>query len=266
MTKNIEDNAMVLNEIAGIDEKDATTSAEEVPDYTKSLEDSLKGKTIGLPKEYFGKGLDDEVRKAVEEAVERFKSIGCKVKEISLPYTDYAVAAYYIVGISEASSNLARMDGIRFGYKAEGDNWKDIMRKTRGEGFGPEEKRRIMIGTYALSAGYADQYYKKAQKVRAMIKQDFIRALGEVDIIIIPTMPMLPFKFGEISSDPLQMWLADAFTVSLNPTGLPGLAVPAGKSKLGLPVGMQLIGPHFSEPLLYNFGYQYEKLWNMNQS
>jgi aspartyl-tRNA(Asn)/glutamyl-tRNA(Gln) amidotransferase subunit A len=190
-------------------------------------------------------------------SVEKYKTLVCKIKEVSLPYTEYAIAAYYIVGISEASSNLARFDGIRYGFDRKGKKY-DI-EDVRGEGFGPEEKRRIMIGTYALSAGYADQYYKKAQAVRALLKKDFARVLEEVDVVLTPTMPILPFKIGENLDDPLKMWLVDAFTVSLNPTGLPGLSVPAGKSKSGLPIGMQLIGPHLKEEVLYNFAYKFEK-------
>lgn len=259
LTKNVEDNAIVLKVIAGQDRMDATTSDKEVPDYVENLNKSIEGKIIGLPKEYFGDGLSPAVKEVVMEAVERFKKLGCKVVEISLPYTKYAIAAYYVVGTAETSSNLARFDGIRYGYHSNGKNWQDIIMKTRGEGFGPEEKRRIMVGTYSLSAGYADEYYKKAQKVRMLIKEDLLKTLNKVDIILTPTMPDLPYKIGENEGDPLKLWLADAFTVTLNPSGLPGLAVPAGLSKKEhLPVGMQLIGKHFSEAELYNFAYQYE--------
>jgi aspartyl-tRNA(Asn)/glutamyl-tRNA(Gln) amidotransferase subunit A len=189
------------------------------------------------------------------EAVETYKTLGCEIVEISLPYTEYAIAAYYVVGISEASSNLARLDGIRYGQRGTGEAWQEIIKNARAKGFSDEEKRRIMVGTYALSAGYADEYYKKAQKVRALLKQDFARAFKEVDLILTPTMPVLPFDIGANMSDPLQMWLVDAFTVSLNPSGLPGLSVPAGFSKDGLPVGVQLIAEHFREDKLYNFGY-----------
>jgi aspartyl-tRNA(Asn)/glutamyl-tRNA(Gln) amidotransferase subunit A len=260
MTKTVEDNALILEHIAGIDEKDATSSPNKVDTYTKNLNNDILNKTIGLPKEYFGEGIDPEVRRVIEEAVEKFKSLGCKIKEVSLPYTEYAIAAYYVVGTSEASSNLGRLDGVRYGLDIENDNWLDKIRETRKVGFNDEAKRRIMVGSYALSAGYADKFYKKAQKVRQLIKQDFARVLKEVDVLLTPTMPMLPFKFGENTADPLKMWLADAFTVTLNPSGLPGLAVPAGFSKEGLPVGMQLIGPHFSESMLYNFAYKYETL------
>lgn len=258
MTKNVEDAAMVMEIIAGKDEYDATTSNSEVPKYSSLLSESLKGKTIGLPKEYFGEGLDDEVRKVVDSAVEKFKSLGCVIKEISLPYTKYAIATYYLVGLSEASSNLGRLDGIRYGNRGEGNDWKDVIKNSKGAGFSQEEKRRVMIGTYALSAGYADQFYKKAQKVRALLKKDLNRALDEVDIILTPTMPMPAFKIGENSSDPLKMWLADAFTVSLNPTGLPGLSVNAGYTSENLPVGIQLIGRYFREDTLFNFAHQFE--------
>jgi aspartyl-tRNA(Asn)/glutamyl-tRNA(Gln) amidotransferase subunit A len=260
MTKTVEDNAIVLEHIAGIDEHDATTSPAEVEKYSDKILEDLTGKTIGLPKEYFGEGLDDEVRSVINQAVKKYESLGCKIKEVSLPYTEYAIAAYYVVGTSEASSNLGRMDGVRFGLDIESTGWLEKMRETRGQGFNAEAKRRIMLGAYALSAGYADEFYKKAQKVRQLLKQDFARVLNEVDILLTPTMPMLPFKFGENTSDPLKMWLADAFTVTLNPSGLPGLSVPAGMSKEGLPVGMQLIGPHFSESMLYNFAYKYGTL------
>ena len=256
MTKTVEDNALVLQVIAGKDSLDATTSSVKPVNYGDYLHNSLENRTIGLPKEYFTDDLDKEVKAGVLAAVEKFKKLGCKIKEISLPYTEYAIAAYYVVGLSEASSNLARFDGIRYGFKRNGKKYD--LETIRGEGFGPEEKRRIMIGTYALSAGYADRYYKKAQAVRALLKQDFARAFSEVDIVLTPTMPVLPFKFGENLDDPLKMWLVDAFTVSLNPSGLPGLSIPADKSKDGLPIGLQLIGPHFQEETLYNFAYQFE--------
>lgn len=260
LTKNIEDTAIVLEIIAGKDEKDATTSDEAVPEYSAMLDGELKGKKIGVPKEYFAEGLDPEVREIIEAAIEKYKDLGCEIKEISLPYTEYAIAAYYVIGLSEASSNLARLDGIRYGHQVDAKDWEEKMIKARGEGFSDEEKRRIMVGTYALSAGYDDQFYKKAQKVRQLLKKDMLRALDEVDVILTPTMPMPAFKIGENTDNPLQMWLADAFTVTLNPTGLPGISVPAGKTKAGLPVGMQLIGPYFREDMLMNFGYKFEQV------
>ena len=258
MAKSVEDTAMVLRVIAGKDPKDATSSDTEVQDYEALLNNDLKGKVIGLPKEYYGDGLDSEVKMIIEEAIEKYKKIGCKVVDVSLPNTEYAIAAYYIIAASEASSNLARFNGIRYGHHADAASWDKIMKKSRGEGFSAEEKRRILLGTFALSAGYADQLYKKAQKVRSLIKGDFAKVFKEVDVILTPTMPVLPFKIGENTSDPLKMWLVDAYTVSLNPSGLPGLSVPAGLSKSGLPVGMQLIAPYFREDLLFNFGHKFE--------
>jgi len=259
MAKTAKDIALVLKEIAGRDEYDATSSSQPVTDYTTQINQSIKEKVIGIPKEYFSESLDENVRTVVMSAVEKYKDLGCVVKEISLPYTKYAVAAYYVVGISEASSNLARYNGVRYGYKAEGKDWKEIYMKTRGEAFTDEEKRRTMVGTYALSAGYADQYYNKAQKVRQLLKQDFRRAFTEVDIILTPTMPVLPFKIGEKMDDPLKLWLVDAFTTAINPVGVPALSVPAGESN-GLPVGMQLIAPHFVEATLLNFAHQFEQI------
>lgn len=264
MAKTVEDTAMVLKVIAGKDSKDATSSESEVQNYEELLANEIKGKTIGLPKEYFAEGLDDEVRKVIEKAIEKYKKLGCKIVDISLPNTEYAIAAYYIIAASEASSNLARFNGIRYGFHSQkpeaNKSWDQIMKKSRGEGFSSEEKRRILLGTFALSAGYADQLYKKAQKVRSLIKQDFAKAFEKVDVILTPTMPVLPFKIGDNTSDPLKMWLVDAYTVSLNPSGLPGLSVNAGESKEGLPVGMQLIAPYFREDLLFNFGYKFENL------
>jgi len=259
MTKTVEDSAIVLSEIAGNDPKDATSTDQEIPNYPDDLEKSIKGKKIGLPKEYFGDGLDTTVKKIVQSAVEKYKKLGAEIVNISIPNTKYAIAVYYIIGLSEASSNLARYDGIRFGIFEDGDDWEEIMRKTRAKGFSNEEMRRVMVGTYTLSAGYADQYYKSAQKVRGQLKKEFLESFENVDIILTPTMPILPFKLGETEDDPLKMWLADAFTVSINPIGLPGLSIPAGKTKEGLSVGMQLIGPHFSEGLLYNFAFHYEQ-------
>ncbi len=264
MAKNSNDLAIILKIIAGRDGKDANTSKSKVLDYEKNLDNEILGKKIGVPKEYFGEGLDDEVRRVVKDAIEKYRKLGCEIVDISLPYTRYAIAAYYLVGLSETSANLARLDGLRYGPREKGRNWVEIIRASKGLGFSDEEKRRIMIGTFALSAGYADQYYKKAQAVRTLIKKDLSRALSEVDIILTPTMPTPAFKFGENMDDPLKMWLADAFTVTLNPTGLPGLSINAGYTKEGLPVGMQLIGPYFREDLLLNFGYKYESIISKN--
>jgi aspartyl-tRNA(Asn)/glutamyl-tRNA(Gln) amidotransferase subunit A len=259
MAKTVKDAAIVLEHIAGQDSYDATTGTAAVPHYSELLDQPIKGLKIGLPKEYFAEGLDDEVRRVIMAAVETYKSLGCEIVDISLPYTDYAVAAYYVIGISEASSNLARLDGIRYGIEGVGADWIEKVKDARGKGFNDEAKRRIMVGTYALSAGYADQYYKKAQKVRQLLKKDFARAFEQVNVILTPTMPVLPFKIGENIDDPMKNWLIDAFTVSVNPVGVPGLSVPAGLSQQGLPVGMQLIAPHFKEDVLFNVGYQFEQ-------
>ncbi|PJA14414.1 Asp-tRNA(Asn)/Glu-tRNA(Gln) amidotransferase GatCAB subunit A [Candidatus Dojkabacteria bacterium CG_4_9_14_3_um_filter_150_Dojkabacteria_WS6_41_13] len=259
MARNVKDVAIVLEHLAGQDARDATTGTAEVLPYSTLLDKSIKGMKIGMPKEYFGEGLDPEVRASMEHAADVFRSLGAEVIEISLPYTEYAVAAYYVIGTSETSSNLARLDGIRYGIEGEGDTWMQKIKDVRGKGFNDEAKRRIMVGTYALSAGYADQYYKKAQQVRQLLKKDFVRAFTEVDVIMTPTMPVLPPKIGENESDPLKLWLMDAFTVSVNPVGVPGLSVPTGFAKNGLPIGMQLIAPHFREDIILNVGYQFEQ-------
>ncbi|WKZ23901.1 MAG: Asp-tRNA(Asn)/Glu-tRNA(Gln) amidotransferase subunit GatA [Candidatus Dojkabacteria bacterium] len=259
MTKSVQDAAIVLQHIAGKDPYDATTGESAVPEYTAYLENSLHGKKIGLPKEYFVDGLDPLVRQKIMQAVEVYTSLGAEIIEISLPNTEHAIAAYYIVGISEASSNLGRMDGIRFGTEVEGKNWSEKIKNARGIGFNDEAKRRIMVGTYALSAGYADQFYKKAQQVRKLLKKEFLSAFSLVDIILTPTMPVLPPKIGEDVNDPLKLWLMDAFTVSVNPVGVPALSVPVDKNDVSAPVGMQLIAPHFKEEVLFNFGHLYEK-------
>ena len=259
LTRTIKDAALIMEQIAGVDSYDGTTSPTSVPKYSQLLDKPISGLKIGLPKEYFGEGIDPEVRKIIMDAVETYKKLGCTIVDISLPYTEYAIAAYYVIGISEASSNLARLDGIRYGLEGVGTDWVEKVKNARENGFNDEAKRRIMVGTYALSAGYADQYYKKAQKVRQLLKKDFERAFEQVDVILTPTMPVLPFKIGEDIEDPLKMWLIDAFTVSVNPVGVPGLSVPAGFAANGLPVGMQLIAPHFREDLLLNVGYQFEQ-------
>jgi aspartyl-tRNA(Asn)/glutamyl-tRNA(Gln) amidotransferase subunit A len=258
ITKTVKDSAIVLKYTAGKDLHDATTPDVPVPDYPELLKEKPGKFTIGLPKEYYGEGLDREVREIIDSAIEAYKNLGFKTKEVSLPYTKYAIAAYYVIGLSEASSNLARYDGIRYGQKGEDTDWNTYMETVRGESFNEEEKRRIMIGTFALSAGYQDQYYKRAQKLRELLKQDFARVLNEVDFLLTPTMPAPPFKFGENMGDPLKMWLADAFTVSINPVGVPALSVPAGTTEDELPVGMQLIAPHFKEDLLYNVAHLFE--------
>lgn len=260
IAKNAEDAACILEVIAGKDPHDATSAEEDVPHYSETVANEIKGKTIGVPPEYFGEALDKEVKTVVEESIEKFEGAGCKIKEISLPNTKFAIANYYVICMSEASSNLARYDGIRYGQTGAAEQWREYVSKVRGNYFSNEEKRRIMMGSFTLSAGYADEYYKTAQKVRELLKQDFLDAFKDVDVIITPTMPFPPFKLGEKLEDPIMLWLADAYTAAINPTGLPALSVPAGETNNGLPIGMQLIAPHFKEDVLLNFGHVFEQL------
>jgi len=257
--RDVEDCALLNQYISGLDRRDSTTADIAVPDYRKSLTTDLRGKRIGVPKEYFGEGIDEGVRKAVYEAIEVFKANGAEVSECSLPLSDYALAAYYIISSAEASSNLARFDGIRYGHRsASFSDAVDLYYKSRSEGFGPEVKRRIMLGTYVLSAGYYDAYYKKALKVRNLIKQDFGRVLKEFDAIVCPTSPTTAFKIGEKSGDVLSMYLSDVYTVPVNVAGLPGISIPCGMSN-GLPVGLQIIGDYYREDVLFNLAYSYEQ-------
>lgn len=265
ITKDVQDLGIVLQAIAGNDSKDATSTLmknEDLEDYLDNLEEKIEGKVIGIPKEYFNESLNEDIRKVVMDGVEKLKELGCEVREISLPNFEYALAVYYVVGLSEASSNLARYDGIRYGLDIDKTNdWNDLVVKTRSQGFGPEEKRRIILGTFALSSGYSDQYYKRAEKVRELFRRDYERAFEEVDFVITPTMPILPYKFGEKSWNPLDMWLADTYTVTVNPIGLPALSVKAGEID-NLPVGMQIIGKHFDEKGILNIGHLFEKSIN----
>lgn len=257
---NVYDAAMMLNVLSGHDDKDSTSLKEEVPDYTKNLNDSIEGKVIGVPKEYFGEGIEDDVRDAVNQAIEVYKSKGAVIKEISLPHTKYSIAVYYIIATAEASSNLGRYDGVSFGHRAENyDGLIDMYKKSRTEGFGEEVKRRIMLGTYVLSSGYYDAYYLKAQKVRTLITKDFVNAFSECDVILTPTSPSQAFKIGERSDDPLSMYLSDIFTTSANLAGIPGVSVPCGFSKDNLPVGLQLLGKHCDEATMLNFAHVYEQ-------
>lgn len=259
ITKTVEDAAIILKELAGRDKNDATTSRTEVDDYPELIKQiDIKNLKIGIPKEYFIEGIDDEVKKTTEDSIKKLEKLGAEIIDISLPNTKYAIAVYYIITPSEVSSNMARYDGIRYGYRNE--NNKNLIEqyfKTRAQGFGDEVKRRIMIGTYALSAGYYDAYYGKAQKVRTLIKQDFTDAFKKVDIIITPTSPTPAFKIGENTQDPLKMYLADIFTVSMNLAGVPAISLPAGKTKNGLPVGIQLIGKHFDEKTILSAGHHF---------
>ncbi len=259
MTRSAEDAALMLNCMAGFDTRDSTSVDREVPDYTANLSDSLEGMTIGLPKEYFGEGLDAAVGKAVEEAIAEYEKLGATVKEISLPNTHLAVPTYYVVAPAECSSNLSRFDGVRFGYRCDDPaDLEDLYKRSRGEGFGSEVKRRIMIGAYALSAGYYDAYYIKAQQLRRLISDDFKRAFEEVDVIMGPTAPEPAFGIGEKSDDPITMYLSDIYTISANLAGLPGMSVPAGFVN-DMPVGLQIIGNYFDEARLLNVAHRYQQ-------
>jgi aspartyl-tRNA(Asn)/glutamyl-tRNA(Gln) amidotransferase subunit A len=260
ITKDVMDSAILMNVIAGHDPKDSTSADIAVPDYTRALTKDLKGMKVGIPKEYFIEGMDAEVDKAVRDAVRTLEDLGAKVIDVTLPHTGYAVATYYILATSEASSNLARYDGIKYGFRAEGaKDLLDLYMKSRSQGFGPEVKRRIMLGTYALSAGYYDAYYKKGQQVRTLIKRDFDEAFKQVDVIATPTAPTAAFKIGEKSADPLQMYLSDIFTISVNLAGIPGISLPCGFTKSSLPVGLQLLGRHFDEESILRAAYAYEQ-------
>ncbi len=260
MTKNVGDAALLLGAISGHDSMDATSINEPVPDYTASLGQSLKGAKIGLAKEYMGGGLDPEISQAVQAAVRQLESLGAEVREISLPHTEYAIATYYIIATAEASANLARFDGVRYGARVEGADPIELYCKTRGAGFGPEVKRRIILGTYVLSSGYYDAYYLRAQKVRTLIRQDFLNAFKEVDAIVTPTTPTAAFKLGEKCADPLQMYLNDIFTISCNLAGLCGISVPCGFTKNPkLPIGLQLLGKPFGESTLIRLAHAYEQ-------
>jgi len=260
ITKDVTDAAILLNIISGHDERDSTSADVPAPDFTKSLVRDLKGVKVGIPKEYFIEGMDPEVDRAVRSAVKTLEALGATVVDVTLPHTGYAVATYYILATSEASSNLARYDGVKYGYRASGA--KDLLEmytKSRSQGFGPEVKRRIMLGTYALSAGYYDAYYKKGQQARTLIKRDFEEAFRRADIIATPTAPTAAFKIGEKSSDPLQMYLSDIFTISVNLAGIPGISIPCGFTAGGLPVGLQLLGRHFDEASILRAAYAYEQ-------
>ncbi len=257
MTQTAEDAALVLNAIAGFDEKDSTSALRDVPDYTKSLRDSIKGLKIGIPKEFFSDGLDSSVEKVITESMKEFEAMGAELQQISLPNSAYAIPTYYIVAPCECSSNLSRLDGVRYGYRCKDPkDLNDLYLRSRSEGFGDEVKRRIMIGTYALSAGYYDAYYLKAQKVRQLISEDFKKAFQNVDIIMGPVSPTTAFELGAIK-DPVSMYLADIYTLSANLAGLPGMSIPAGFSN-NLPVGLQMIGNYWSEEVLLNAAHQFQ--------
>jgi aspartyl-tRNA(Asn)/glutamyl-tRNA(Gln) amidotransferase subunit A len=259
MTRSAEDAALMLQAMAGFDERDSTCANEPVPDYSAGLSDTLDGLRIGLPKEYFGEGLDPEVAASIESAIEVYKGLGAQVVEISLPNTALAVPTYYVVAPAECSSNLSRFDGVRFGYRCrEPKDLEDLYKRSRGEGFGPEVKRRIMIGTYALSAGYYDAYYLKAQKTRHLISDDFRQAFESVDVIMGPTSPTTAFALGEKVDDPVTMYLNDIYTIATNLAGLPGMSLPVAPVD-GLPVGLQLIGNYFAEAKLLNVAHRFQQ-------
>ncbi|MBI4461541.1 MAG: Asp-tRNA(Asn)/Glu-tRNA(Gln) amidotransferase subunit GatA, partial [Acidobacteria bacterium] len=258
--RTVRDLAAVLGAIAGRDPLDSTCADAPVPDYVAELDHSVKGMKVGVPREYFGAGLDPEVRAKVEAAIKKLTEMGCDVREVSLPHTEYAIACYYIICTAEASSNLARYDGVRYGFRAPGAAELEAMYgTTRGRGFGAEVKRRIMLGTYALSAGYYEAYYLKAQKVRQLIYQDFRRAFEQVDALVTPTSPTPAFRLGEKTEDPLQMYLADIYTVTGSLAGVPGISVPCGNTKEGLPVGLQLFANHFDEARLLRLAHAFEQ-------
>lgn len=259
MAQTAEDAALLLNVMAGFDPKDSTSTQIDVPDYTTTLNDSIEGLRIGLPKEFFGDGLDADVERCVRDAIREYEKLGARIVEISLPNTHLSIPAYYVVAPAEASSNLSRFDGVRFGYRCHDPaNLEDLYKRSRGEGFGEEVKRRILIGTYALSAGYYDAYYLKAQKVRRLIKNDFDDAFAQVDVIMGPTAPHAGFRLGEKAANPVSMYLSDIYTIAVNMAGLPGLSLPAGNSN-GLPVGLQIIGKHFDEARLLNVAHRYQQ-------
>jgi len=258
ITKDVTDAALLLNIIAGYDPHDSTSVNVPVPDYTKALVPDVKGIKLGVPKEYFIEGMEEGVEKAVREAIAKLEEMGAEVIEISLPHTEYALPAYYLIAPAEASANLARYDGVKYGLFLPGPDLWESYRLTRGNGFGPEVKRRIMLGTYALSAGYYDAYYLKAQKVRTLIKQDFDRAFEQVDVIVAPTSPTVAFRLGEKVDDPLKMYLSDVFTIPVNLAGICGISIPCGFSG-GLPVGLQIMGPAFGEEIVLRVAYAYEQ-------
>jgi len=259
MTKDVRDAALMLNVIAGHDANDSTSLPAPAPDYTAALTGDVKGLRIGLPKEYFIEGMQPEVDTAVRAAIAQIESLGAEIVPISMPNADKALPVYYLVAPAEASANLARYEGVRFGYSAGADVMFENFRQTRGQGFGPEVKRRIMLGAYALSAGYYDAYYLKAQQVRTLIKQDFEQAFTQVDVIACPVTPTTAFKIGEKSDNPLEMYLSDIFTISLNLAGTCGISLPCGFDRQNLPIGLQLIGPHLGEEVVLRTAYAYEQ-------
>ena len=259
-SKNVSDNALLLSAIAGHDEMDTTSANVESKDYTKALINDVKGLRIGIPKEYFGEGLNKEVKDALDKVIEKYQELGAIVEECSLPATEYALPTYYVIACAEASSNLGRYDGIRYGYRTKNfESLKDIYRNSRTEGFGKEVKRRIILGTYVLSSGYYDAYYKKAQKVRTLVKKGFEEAFEKYDVLLTPTVPTVAYDIGSKINNPLEMYLSDLLTVSVNIAGVPAISIPCGINSEGMPIGMQLIAKHFDEETLYRVAYTYEQ-------
>ncbi len=260
ITKDVMDSAMLLNIIAGHDEKDTTSSNKEKIDYTKCLKNDVKGLKIGVPKEFFGEGINSEVKEALEKSIDNYKELGAEIEEFSLDIAQYALATYYIIACAEASSNLGRFDGIRYGYRTkEYKNLKELYKKSRSEGFGSEVKRRIILGTYVLSSGYYDAYYKKAQQVRTLVMKKFNDAFEKYDVILTPTSPTVAFDIGSKTNNPLEMYLSDICTVSVNIAGLPGISIPCGIDSQGMPIGLQLIGNKFCEETILNAAYTFEQ-------
>lgn len=261
LTKTVKDAATVLQVIAGRDPLDSTSANVPVPDYVTELERPIRGMKLGVPKEYFSEGLHDEVRQSIESAIAKLNSLGCEMIPISLPHTPYAIPTYYLIATAEASSNLARYDGVRYSLRARGvKTLSEMYRRSRDEGFGAEVKRRIMLGTYALSAGYYDAYYLKAQKVRTLLTRDFDEAFAKVDAIVTPTSPTAAFRLGEKSNDPLAMYLADIYTVTADLAGIPGISIPCGETKDKLPIGLQILGKHFDESTILRVAHAYEQV------
>ena len=258
--RSVEDAANLLEVISGHDPKDSTSLDLPVEHYADFLKNDIRGKKVGVIKELMSEGLSDDVAKAMQDAIDTYKKLGCEIVEISLPKLKYSIGIYYILATAECSSNLARFDGVKYGYRTpEAKNLLEMYTKTRAEGFGPEVKRRIMLGTYALSSGYYDAYYKKAQQMRALVTEDFKKAFETVDVLISPTCPNTAFELGAKSSDPLQMYLTDIATISANLAGIPGLSVPAGFDKTGMPIGLQVLAPQLQEGKLFNMAYQFEQ-------
>ena len=266
ITKDVKDCAILLNVIAGHDEKDTTSANIEKKDYTKALKNDVKGLKIGVPKEFLGEGINEEVKSRILEAIEEYKKLGAIVEECSLDIAKYALASYYIIACAEASSNLGRFDGIRYGYRSKNfNNIKELYKNSRTEGFGEEVKRRIILGTYVLSSGYYDAYYKKAQQVRTLVKQEFEKCFNKYDVILTPTSPTVAFEFGSKSNNPLEMYMADICTVSINIAGIPAISIPCGVDSNGMPVGLQLIGNNFEEETILNAAYTFEQQFKFRE-